>query len=430
MLQTLALLPLALARQHSALAQAGLPGSGGITGGNIVADGAALLRWPRDALALIVKYQLNPLRAARVLAYLQVALYTARASAAPAALDTAAAAGWLRACAHLAASEVLAYFFPGETPGRIEAQGWLRAMPAAWPEPLALALRAAARDIAEALIARARSDGAERAGDARGRPPLRAGVWQAAPPLHAQRPVESLAGQWRNWIGASVTSSADARAAAVAAVAVPPPHRPDSPAWRAELAEVLAVARALSPAQRAMAERWNLEQGSVTPGGVWLGIALDQLRAAALPETAQLHLLALLGMTMMDALVLCWRVKYTHWSERPVTAIRRELDADFMPLLLTPAFPAYVSGHATLSGAAARVLGHFFPARAAWFEAQAEEAALSRLYGGIHFRSDNEAGLALGRRVAEEALKQAMPVKEAPATAALRPAPPISTLRN
>jgi membrane-associated phospholipid phosphatase len=87
-----------------------------------------------------------------------------------------------------------------------------------------------------------------------------------------------------------------------------------------------------------------------------------------------------------------------------VTAIRRELDPGWLPYIATPPFPSYVSGHSTTSGAAAEVLARFFPSQARRLGGLAEEAAVSRLYGGIHFRSDNEAGLMLGRKVGRVAI--------------------------
>jgi membrane-associated phospholipid phosphatase len=87
-----------------------------------------------------------------------------------------------------------------------------------------------------------------------------------------------------------------------------------------------------------------------------------------------------------------------------VTAIRRELDPAFLSYIATPPFPSYVSGHSTTSGAASTVLAARFPDAA--LRAWADEAAVSRLYGGIHFRSDNEAGLVLGRKVGRVAAKR------------------------
>ena len=77
------------------------------------------------------------------------------------------------------------------------------------------------------------------------------------------------------------------------------------------------------------------------------------------------------------------------------------------PYITTPPFPYYVSGHATTSGAASEVLAWFFPAEASRLRAAVEEAAVSRLYGGIHWRSDNQMGLVVGRQIGDLAVEQA-----------------------
>jgi membrane-associated phospholipid phosphatase len=110
---------------------------------------------------------------------------------------------------------------------------------------------------------------------------------------------------------------------------------------------------------------------------------------------------------MMDAFIACWHAKFKWWTERPVTVIREKLDADFMPHVITPAFPSYVSGHSAASGAGAEVLAAYFPSHAKELRRMALEASMSRLYGGIHYRSDNEEGLALGRRVGARAVERA-----------------------
>lgn len=111
------------------------------------------------------------------------------------------------------------------------------------------------------------------------------------------------------------------------------------------------------------------------------------------------RLFAALNATMMDAFIACWHAKLKWWTQRPISAIRDKYDPHFLPHIVTPPFPAYVSGHASASGAASSVLGVFFPDKAEEFRRNAEEAALSRLYGGIHFSSDNHEGLKLGQRV-------------------------------
>jgi hypothetical protein len=118
--------------------------------------------------------------------------------------------------------------------------------------------------------------------------------------------------------------------------------------------------------------------------------------------------------------IACWGCKYTYWVLRPVTAIRTLTgqpfyDPDFLTPIVTPPFPAYTSGHATFSGCSAAVLEHLFPGgkvtdafgQSVGFAAAADQAAVSRLYGGIHYRSDNEEGLRCGRSVASRVIRRA-----------------------
>lgn len=105
-------------------------------------------------------------------------------------------------------------------------------------------------------------------------------------------------------------------------------------------------------------------------------------------------------MAQADAGNAAWDCKYQFWSPRPLNAIRDlGLDPNFTSFLATPVFPSYISGHSTYSSAASEVLGYLFPAKAADFKAKAQEAAVSRLYGGIHYKSDNEVGLQVGTKV-------------------------------
>jgi membrane-associated phospholipid phosphatase len=136
-----------------------------------------------------------------------------------------------------------------------------------------------------------------------------------------------------------------------------------------------------------------------------LMIALDLVRAAGWPALRTARLFAALNTAQADAFIACWDTKYVYWSLRPVTAIRRLIDPTWSSYIVTPPFPSYTSGHSTTSGAASTVLAAFFPAKAADLAAMAEEAARSRLYGGIHYESDNEVGLTVGRRVGEVAVR-------------------------
>jgi membrane-associated phospholipid phosphatase len=188
-------------------------------------------------------------------------------------------------------------------------------------------------------------------------------------------------------------------------LAAPPPPF-ESALYLKEMHEVRDVSASLTPEQKRIAEDWNLDLGTVTPAGVWTRIALDAARAERLDSAATTRLLAIMSAAVADAFIACWHAKFTWWTVRPVSMIQERIDPDFRPLIITPAFPSYPSGHATVSGAASSVLGRFFPARLAQFHAMAGEAALSRLYGGIHFTSDNVNGLELGRRIGDLAFER------------------------
>ena len=99
-------------------------------------------------------------------------------------------------------------------------------------------------------------------------------------------------------------------------------------------------------------------------------------------------------MAMHDAAVACWDVKFAYFNPRP-----SQLDPRIRTAVGLPNFPSYTSGHSTFSAAAAEVLSYLFPQGAALFEADKEEASISRLYAAIHYRADIEVGKAHGKRV-------------------------------
>jgi hypothetical protein len=200
----------------------------------------------------------------------------------------------------------------------------------------------------------------------------------------------------------------------------PPPAYSEEPgsAFYAEAKEVYDTTRALTPDQKAIARFWSDDPMlSPTPPGHWISILRQISDRDTLPLDRQVEALALLGMAMADAFICCWKTKFDYNLIRPVTYIDRVIDKTWQPLLNTPPFPEYPSGHSTQSGAAAGVMAHLFGDNFAFsdatheddglparnfpnFAAAAEEAAMSRLYGGIHFRSAIEQGLAQGACVA------------------------------
>jgi hypothetical protein len=138
-----------------------------------------------------------------------------------------------------------------------------------------------------------------------------------------------------------------------------------------------------------------------SPRSDWILTADDYIAQYHLdgdpPRAARVD--ALLSIAAFDAAVACWDAKYTYWEARP-----SQLDPDIHPLFPQPVHPSYPAAHGCVSGAQASILAALFPTDAARLTAMADEAAASRLWAGIHFRTDIEVGLALGRAVADRVI--------------------------
>jgi membrane-associated phospholipid phosphatase len=167
-----------------------------------------------------------------------------------------------------------------------------------------------------------------------------------------------------------------------------------------ETAEVKRTVEKLTREQLAIALKWNDGAGTYTPPGHWNDIAAEYVRDARMSEVRAARAFALLNMAMHDAAVGCWETKFVYFNPRP-----SQMDPSIRTPIGLPNFPSYSSGHSTFSAAAASVLSYLFPAGAASFAAMRDEAAISRLYGGIHYRSDIEAGKAHGLRIGAHTLQ-------------------------
>ncbi|QPF71609.1 vanadium-dependent haloperoxidase [Roseateles sp. DAIF2] len=343
----------------------------------------------RSSTAVVRTRQHNPLRAARIFSYLRVAQWRALQTPAGAAADAPAQAALL----DISLARTAAWLLPQEAQGAWQTTS-LRAQQGLANVAQQTALQDAAESVSAALLQRSLTDGADARRRPLAKPTWQPGVWARTPPLFAEQPTEPQAPQWTPWC------------AGTEALQPEPPPAYGSARWIADMREVMTVRAALTPAQKESAERWNLDAGSITPPGVWNAVALDHLQQHPRPPAQRAELLARLNMAMHDALVAAWRIKVQYWGERPITAIQREWQPDFQPWLVTPPFPGYVSGHSTVSGAAAAVLTFYAPEAAPRWRALAEEASMSRLWGGIHPRYDNDAGLELGQQVGRLCLPQ------------------------
>ena len=175
----------------------------------------------------------------------------------------------------------------------------------------------------------------------------------------------------------------------------PPPPEFGSPEFVAALAEVRQISDTRTVEQDSIARFWGMGAGTFTPPGYWNLEASTLALAYRMNERRATQLLALLNMVAMDAIIASHDAKYAYWLIRPSQA-----DPAITLSLPLPNFPAYPSNHATISAAMAEVLAKTFPREAERLRADADEAALSRVLGGIHYNFDGTAGLALGRRIA------------------------------
>lgn len=171
-----------------------------------------------------------------------------------------------------------------------------------------------------------------------------------------------------------------------------------------------------TPEQVTIAQYWADGGGTITPPGHSMAILKNIIAHENLNLEESSILYAKLGMALSDAFKACWKTKYLYNCLRPITYINSHIDANWTPLVATPPFPEYSSGHSSQSGAMSEILESFFgenyafvdsahgtnfggPRSYASISEAADEAAISRLYGGIHYEFGNEVGLETGKNV-------------------------------
>ena len=152
-----------------------------------------------------------------------------------------------------------------------------------------------------------------------------------------------------------------------------------------------------------IANYWQDGLGTYTPPGHWNHIANQHMVEYRLNPLQTTRTMAYLNMAIMDAGINCWDAKYYYHFSRPIQLIE-----GFETIAGTPNFPSYTSGHSVFSAAAAEVLAYVFPDEAAKMRAWTEEAAISRVYGGIHWSFDATVGTEQGKAVAEFTLIRVM----------------------
>lgn len=371
------------------------------------ADGDAVLDWNAEALDVMRRRRQFPPTATRILAIMHLAMEEALKDSS----DSAAAETALCATAH----RVLTRLFPTEV-AELDARLALSLEPLAAPE--------SARDLgvatADRWLAARNTDGFNAVSSYA--PTNLVGRWRPTRPDF--RP--QLLPQWGD-ITPFYLGQPDR-------FTIPGPPALNSAKYTADYLEVSTLGEYFS-STRTVEETntalfWADQTGTCTPPGHWDQIAAKVAieRGTSLRQNARLF--ADLNAALADAGIACWWAKYHFDFWRPITAVSladtdgnsaTEPEALWTPLLATPPFPEYPSGHSTFSGAAAEVLNHWFGQNVSFtdrsdklmlqfgipdmtrtfasFDAAAEEASRSRILGGIHYKSAGTDGLSLGHRV-------------------------------
>jgi len=170
----------------------------------------------------------------------------------------------------------------------------------------------------------------------------------------------------------------------------------------------------------------GMNADNVTPAGVWQNILYTEIYPREKPTTNKQYAYAqkILAQTIADAFIECWKVKYDFWSQRP------SMKTPGLGILVAnPPFPSYVSGHSTISAAAATVLSALYPEKKDVWMDNLKDARNSRLMAGIHFDTDNKMGENLGKQIGKTIVEKVLKIPEA-SDVTLNPATSNNFIKN
>jgi membrane-associated phospholipid phosphatase len=342
----------------------------------------ASVHWNGAARSLVAQNRSNPFQAIRGYAIVSVAQYNAAIAAEKAAVDGGSLPS-VHAAIASASVVALSYLYPANA-AALEADLTQFLANQSWPGDAQRDVDAGAaigRSVAAQVVAHAQADNFFAPWT--GTVPVGPGLWFSNTP-----PVGAAFGQAKTYF---LLSGNQFRP--------PPPPVFGSAEFLAALAEVRQISDSRTAEQDALAKYWNFPAGTYQPPGYWNEQGTTLAVSYRLNERETAHMLALMNMVAFDAVVASHEAKYFYWFIRPSQA-----DPFITLSVPLPNFPSYPSNHASISAGMARVLGDRFPSEKQRLDALAEEAALSRVLGGIHYRFDGDAGVTLGRKVAAWAL--------------------------
>ncbi|ULQ52352.1 vanadium-dependent haloperoxidase [Flavihumibacter fluvii] len=249
------------------------------------------------------------------------------------------------------------------------------------------------------------------------------GRWVPTPPMYAQ----AIEPHWSEIRPMVLDSASMCRAE------MPPAYnmQDKNGAFYKAVMEVKQIGDSLSDEQKHIADFWDdnpfkmnvsghvmFATKKFSPPGHWMNIVGIAAKTIGADFNTTVAAYAKTAITLFDGFISCWESKYMYNYIRPETVINQQIDASWRPYIQTPPFPSFPSGHATVSAAAAETMTSVFGNELRFtdtsqlefgissreitsFRNASAEAAMSRLYGGIHFRFDNELGISSGKKVGE-----------------------------
>jgi membrane-associated phospholipid phosphatase len=365
-------------------------------------------RWVELALTQLQQKPFSNPKNTRALSLLNVAIYDATVAAwdskyfhnrqrpsqsntaIPTAVDVPASPSYPseHAVVAAAASAILSYLYPADSQTFFDAAreaSYTRVLAGVQYPSDVTAGFALGTVVAQRVIERARTDGSDAVWT--GTVPTGPGLWNGT------NPIEPLAGTWKPWV---LTSGSQFRPG--------PPPAFDSAQEATELAEVKNFPRSLTGpafATNAKAFYWQTFDGVLADWYVIAGKRIFEQRLDKnQPRVARIY--ALMSVAHYDGLIAVFDAKYAYWAIRP-----SQLDPTVVTLFPNPNHPSYPSAHSSASGAITEVIAYAFPREADSIRAKAVEAGTARIWAGIHFRSDIDAGLVMGRAVGQLVIERA-----------------------
>jgi len=325
---------------------------------------SATIAWNKIALESIERAKPTQHQAIRLLTHVSLAQYAALAGANESAARDAVAAASVR---------VISELMP--TQASFAQQRYVQSQ---------AGTNDAGQSAAQRVLDEARSDGFATAWN--GQAPQAAWAWRSLtnPPAS---PAYPAIGGMRTFFAESGNSFRPVTAPA-----------PGSARFSTDIAEVRSFTEAPTAETTRIAKFYDMTSGTMA-GGFWNERAVELARRYSTGERQTAAVLVTINAAMLDALVACHEAKYVYWVPRPSQA-----DPSIKPLIGVPNHPSYPSNHSCLSTAAALVLAHFYPQEHPQMERIATEAGVSRIYAGLHYRFDVEAGEDIGRKVANVAI--------------------------